>query len=97
MMGDFKDIIGNRTGSEVVGPYGKKRVKDNGERLIVWAVSFEITNGIYPHIDIYKYIGYKETLQQRSMTNLITPWLMKPGCSMLHSQELSNKPYPYPF
>jgi hypothetical protein len=35
MMGDFKDIIGNRTGSEVVGPYGKKRVKDNGERLIV--------------------------------------------------------------
>jgi hypothetical protein len=30
------------------------------------------------------------------LINLLTPWLMEPGGSMIHSQGSSNSPYPEP-
>ena len=35
-------------------------------------------------------------LLEQSVTPILTPWLMKPGGSMPHSQGISNNPYPEP-
>ena len=37
-----------------------------------------------------------KNIYNEELTNELTPWLMEPGGSMPHSQELSNNSYPEP-
>ena len=45
--------------------------------------------------EIYQFISYI-FLITAVIAFVLTPWLMKPGGSMPHSQGLSDKPYPEP-
>ena len=63
LLGDFNGHTGTKVNNQVVGPYGERRINDNGERLIDLCEShnLRITNGYFKHKMIHKYTWEQHT------------------------------------